>query len=91
VNARVYLDMKTFNDEKYQAVSLWVKEVRGDDGPYSVDQFELNCGAHQLRMISSASYDAAGNFKGNRRGANWTGIVPETLGEILYEGACRAN
>lgn len=91
VNARVYIDMKTFNDVQHQAVNLWIKEVRGDDGPYSIEQFELNCGARQLRMISSASYDAAGNSTGSRRGNNWTSIVPETLGENLYQGACRVN
>jgi hypothetical protein len=89
-NARVYVDMKTFNDERRQAVNLWIKEANGDTGPYSVEQLELNCGARQLRMISSASYDAAGNVTGSRRGSNWTSIAPETLGENLYDGACGA-
>jgi hypothetical protein len=92
VNTRVYVDMKTFNDDRRQAVNLWIKEARrGDNGPYSVEQFELNCGASQLRMMSSANYDAAGNFIGGGRGGNWTSIVPETLGENLYDGVCRAN
>jgi tetratricopeptide (TPR) repeat protein len=91
VKARVYVDMKTFNDERRQAVNLWIKEVRGDDGPYSIEQFELNCGARQLRMISSAGYDVDGNFTGSRPGSNWTSIVPETLGENLYRSVCGAN
>ena len=38
VKARVYVDMKTFNDERRQVVNLWIKEVRGDDGPYSIEE-----------------------------------------------------
>jgi hypothetical protein len=91
VKARVYIDMMTFNDGRRQAVSLWIKEVRGDDGPYSLEQFELNCGARQLRVISSAGYDADGNFTGSHPGSNWTSIFPETLGESLYRGVCGAN
>ena len=72
-------------------MDLWVKEVRGDNGPYSVDQFELNCGGRQTRTTSSASYDTTGNFIGNHPGTNWTSIVPETVAEILYDGVCSAN
>lgn len=72
VNVRVYVDMKTFNDERRQAVNFWIKEVRGDTGPYSVERFELNCGAGKLRMMSSAIYGAAGNITGSRGGSNWT-------------------
>jgi hypothetical protein len=77
--------------KRRQSVNLWIKEVRRDNGPYSVEQFELNCGARQLRMVSSAEYDAAGNFTGSHQGSEWTSIVPETLGENLYDGVCRAN
>jgi len=71
--------------------NLWIKEARGDNDPYSLEQFELNCDAHQLRMMSAANYDAAGNMTGSHRGGNWTPIIPETLGENLYDGVCRAN
>jgi tetratricopeptide (TPR) repeat protein len=91
VNTIVYLDMKTFNDERRQAVNIWIKEARGDNDPYSVEQFELNCDAHQIRMMSAANYDAAGNMTGSHRGGNWTPIIPETLSENLYDGACGAN
>jgi tetratricopeptide (TPR) repeat protein len=90
VNARVYVDIKTFSDEG-QPVNLWIKEVRGDNGPYSIEQIELNCRARQLRMITFTGYDASGNLTGSRRGDNWTSIVPDTLGENLYDGVCRAN
>ena len=91
MNTRLYIDMKTFNDEHREAVNVWVKQARDEDGPYSVEQFELNCGARRTRVLSSASYDGAGNFTGGRQGGNWAAIVPETLGETLYDGACMRN
>ena len=91
MNARLYIDMKTFNDERREAVNVWVKQARDENGPYSVEQFELNCGARRTRMLSSANYDGAGNFTGGRQGGNWAAIVPETLGETLYDGACTRN
>ena len=39
--------MKTFNDDRRQAVNFWIKQARTDDGPYSVNQYELNCGSRQ--------------------------------------------
>ena len=91
VDTRVYVDMKTFNDERHQVINLWIKEVRGNNGPYAVEQFSLNCDTRQVRLISSASYDATGGVIGERRGSNWTNIVPETLGEKLHDGVCMAN
>lgn len=87
VNQRVYLDMKTFNDEHSDAINIWIR-LGSDDGPYSLQQFELNCRAHQMRTISLANYDAAGNLTGSRQGSSWGSIVPESLGENLYNGAC---
>jgi tetratricopeptide (TPR) repeat protein len=91
MNARLYIDMKTFNAERREAVTVWVKQARDETGPYSVQQFELNCGARRTRILSSANYDSAGNFTGGRQGGDWAAIVPETLGEILYDGACTRN
>ncbi len=67
-NARLYIDMKTFNDERSEAVNIWVKQARDENSPYSVQQFELNCGARRIRMISSASYDDTGNLAGSHEG-----------------------
>lgn len=65
-NARLYIDMKTFNDERSEAVNIWVKQARDETSPYSVQQFELNCGARRMRVIASASYDETGNLTGSR-------------------------
>ena len=91
VKERIYVDMGTFSGERREAVNLWIKQTQGLDdsaGPYSVQQFEINCQAHQTRMISRANYDAAGSLIGSRQGDNWASIVPESIGENLYNGAC---
>lgn len=90
-NAQAYLDMKTFNDDRRQAVNFWIKQARADDGPYSVDQYELNCGSRQMRLLSSTQYDALGTVVANRRGGGWSTIVPDTLGEGFYDGACNSH
>lgn len=89
-NARLYIDMKTFNDERGEAVNIWVKQARDENSPYSVQQFELNCGARRIRTISSASYDGIGNLTGSYEGrSGWAAVVPDTLGETLYDGVCK--
>ena len=60
-------------------------------GPYALLQFELNCGANQVRTILVANYDASGKLVGNFQGTRWDSIGPDTLGEILFNGACRTN
>jgi hypothetical protein len=76
VNARVYVDLKTFNDDRRQAVNFWIKQVRAENGPYSVDQYELNCGSHQLRIISSTRYDALREFSRQSQGQQFGDNCP---------------
>ena len=89
-----YIDMNTFDDARNDSVNLWIKQSRGassDDGPYVLGRFELNCGASQIRTLSIANYDASGSLVGSREGGRWANIIPDTTGETLYSGACRAN
>jgi tetratricopeptide (TPR) repeat protein len=94
VNRRTFIDMKTFDDARNDSIKIWIKQSRGasnDDGPYELSRFELNCRARQIRTMSLANYDASGNLVGSREGGRWASIVPDTIGETLYRGACRAN
>ena len=92
---RTYIDMKTFDASRPNSVKFWIREAPSDAndgaGPYSVQQFELNCAAGQIRAGSFASYDATGKFTGGREGGKWTGVIPDTMGETLYNGVCRSN
>jgi tetratricopeptide (TPR) repeat protein len=91
---RNYVDMKTFDDARNDLIKIWIKQTRGsseENAPYTVLGFELNCRANQIRAVSSASYDAGGQIIGTRDGGRWGSIFPETVGEGLYNGACRSN
>jgi tetratricopeptide (TPR) repeat protein len=93
-DGRSYIDMKTFDDARKDSIKVWIKQSRGassDDGPYELRRFELNCGASQIRTLSTANYDALGNLVGSREGGRWASIIPDTIGETFYSGACRAN
>ena len=56
-------------------------------GPYTLMRFELNCGATRLRALSRANYDSSGTLTQTREGGAWQSIIPDTLGEALYNGA----
>jgi tetratricopeptide (TPR) repeat protein len=93
-NSQIYIDMKTFDDTRSDSAKLWIKQVRSSNdatSPYSVEQYELNCGARQIRTASFANYDASGTFIGSREGGKWDSVVPDTLGETLLNGVCRGN
>jgi len=52
---------------------VWVKQTRAAtdaDGPYELRQFELNCGARQIRTLSFANYDESGSLVRTREGGS---------------------
>jgi len=93
-DGRSYIDMKTFDDARSDSIKVWIKNARGASdaiGPYELLRFELNCGAGQIRTLSVANYDASGGVVGSREGRRWASILPDSIGETLHSGACRAN
>jgi hypothetical protein len=91
--ANFFLDLKGADFARNDAMRVWIKRTKGplDDGrPYALDQFEINCGAHQIKAASTASYDKAGNLLGARQGDKWESVIPDTLGETLSNGMCPA-
>jgi hypothetical protein len=43
-------------------------------------------------MLSSASYDASGDLTASREGGMaWQTVVPDSLGEKLFSGACQTS
>lgn len=93
-DSHLSIDMKTFDDGRSDSAKLWVKQSHSSNdvaSPYSVEQYELNCGERQIRTVSFANYDASGNVMGSREGGKWGSVVPDTLGETLLGGVCRSN
>jgi len=85
--ARNYIDMKTFDDTRKDAVRLWIKEAR--DSGESVGPYSLS--ANRIRTLSYASYDASGELTASRDGGSWQVIVPDSAGEVFYSGVCRGS
>jgi tetratricopeptide (TPR) repeat protein len=93
-DSRNYIDMKTFDDARNDSIKVWIKQGSksgGDDSPYKVLRFELSCRANQMRILSFANYDAAGQIIRSGEGGKWASIFPESFGETLYNGACRSR
>src|SRR5436190_1089982 len=85
---------ETFSDVRSDSIKVWVKESRGsaeNSGPYSLFQFELNCGARRIRTLSFARYNESGTLTTSHDGGSWQAIAPDTIGETLHDGACRAS
>jgi hypothetical protein len=84
--------MKTVDNVRNDSIKFWIKQgpkSGGDESPYKILRFELNCRANQIRTLSFANYDAGGQIIGSGEGGRWGSVVPETIGEMLYNGACR--
>ena len=78
-DSHVHIDAKTFDDSQPDSVKLWIKQARGSNyvaGPYSVQEYELNCGARQIRTVAFSNYDASGNVTGSREGGKWRAWYP---------------
>jgi len=88
-----FIDLKTFDDTRRDSAKLWIKVVPRSSSdsatPYSVEQDEMNCDARQIRTVSYVNYDGAGNALSSRESEKWTSVIPETLGETLFNGMCR--
>ena len=89
----LYLDLKTFDSRDSNSIKLWTKQTQssGEDGPFMVQRYEMNCSLQQLRTVSIASYSATGTLRSSREGGQWESVIPDTLGERLIRGACQGN
>jgi tetratricopeptide (TPR) repeat protein len=98
-DATTYIDLKIFDDTRRNSVKIWIKQDVDElnpvgtndfsaDGPYSLEQFELNCPSRQIRSVSFADYTTSGKLIGTRDSGKWGSVLPESFGEMLYNGAC---
>jgi tetratricopeptide (TPR) repeat protein len=93
-NSQLYIDMQTFDDSTSTSMKLWTKQIAGaadSSGPYSLNQYELNCTTRQLRTVSFASYSASGNLLASRGDGKWESSIPDTLGETLLDDMCNSQ
>lgn len=88
----ILLDLKSADFSRKDAMRAWIKRQRGseENRAHSVEQYEINCETRQIRMLSSANYNNAGDLIGSRQASKWDSVTPDTLGEIVSNGMCAA-
>jgi tetratricopeptide (TPR) repeat protein len=84
---RLYLDAKSAEFPKNGPVRLWTKTTAKKET--TTTEYEIDCKAHRLNVASIVIYDSNDNVTNSSEASNgWQHIVPDTLGEQLYNGAC---
>jgi hypothetical protein len=61
--ATFYIDLKSADFSKTDQMGVWIKQMNGsldDGGPYTLDQYQINCGLRQVKSISTATYNKGG-------------------------------
>jgi tetratricopeptide (TPR) repeat protein len=85
-----YLDVKTAEFSAPDFDRIWIKTV-GKKGTETV-AYEIDCKGKRLNSGSEAIYDPAGKLvRSSNLGSIWQEIVPDTVGEQLYSGACSSS
>jgi tetratricopeptide (TPR) repeat protein len=82
-----YLDVKTVEFSADGPVHLWIKTT-GRKETQTV-AYGIDCKARRLNTTSSVAYDSSGKVSSSSDlSGEWHPIVPDTLGEQLFIGAC---
>jgi len=83
----MYLDAKTAEFSTDGPVRLWVKTVGKKETETSA--YELDCASKRINETTSIAHDPAGKVvRSSEVGSGWQRIIPDTIGEQLYNGAC---
>jgi tetratricopeptide (TPR) repeat protein len=85
-----YLDVKSSKVSSAGSPSIWVKNVKPKES--TVMAFSIDCSGRRMRVTSSVMYDSKNNsVDGSTNGGGWNNVTPDTLGEQLWTGACKAE
>jgi tetratricopeptide (TPR) repeat protein len=82
-----FLDVKTADFASAGVAHLWIKTA-GKKESQTV-AYELDCKGRRMNTTSSATYDSNGNVLNSSEAiSGWHGVIPDTIGEQIYNGAC---
>ena len=84
-----YLD-KTSVERSGGEVRLWEKKIF-KDGSYQINQSRWDCSEKIVLMVSSNIYTPQGKVIGKNFGNQWERIIPESIGEAIYQVVCNAD
>ncbi len=82
-----FLDVKSTEFPKDGPVRIWLKFVGKKET--QVVENELDCKTRRMNRASIATYDSNGTvLTSSEVSSGWQRIIPDTIGEQLYYGAC---
>ncbi len=83
-----FIDAQTIDFGQGNLVSLWVKILNTNTQNYSQQNYQIDCSGRKIKSISGTNYNYAGDVAFTSPTQDWQTIVPESIGEILYNGMC---
>ncbi|MGD1023200.1 MAG: surface-adhesin E family protein [Candidatus Sulfotelmatobacter sp.] len=87
VGEDVYLDVKSFEFSTSGPILLWTKTVGKKEA--QTIAYEVDCKGRRIESTSRVAYDPDGKVSSSSDlNTGWQQIVPDTIGEQLYVGAC---
>jgi hypothetical protein len=86
--AGYYLDVKSAEfPPGGGVVRLWIKTVEKTTS--GIDAYEIDCKGKLLNSTSHVTYDSSNTVTSSSDvESGWQHIVPDTIGEQFYQGAC---
>jgi len=85
-----YVDVKSVEFADNGPARLWVKTLRKKQ-THTVEACEVDCKSKRIRQTSSLVYDSEGKLVSSTEASSgWQQVVPDTMGEHLYNGLCSA-
>ena len=82
----MYLDTQTA-DFSTNPIRFWVKTVGKKETETSA--YDLDCTSKRINETGTIAHDSAGKVvRSSDESSGWQRIIPDTIGERLYNGAC---
>jgi hypothetical protein len=82
-----YLDVKTAECPTSRPVLIWIKTVGKKET--TTTEYEIECKSKRLSDNGSVTHDSNGKVvRSSDTSSGWQRIVPDTVGEQFYNGAC---
>ncbi len=84
------IDVKSAEFPGDGTARIWIK-MTGKKESQTI-QYEMDCNKRRMNELSAVTYNLGGEILSNSgTSAGWQQIIPDTIGEQLYSGACPAS
>ncbi len=83
-----FVDAQTMNFG-VDNISLWVKILNTNTQGYSQQNYQIDCAGRKIKSASATNYNSLGNVVFTTPAQDWQSIVPDSIGEMLYNGMCK--